>query len=217
MFRLFFYLWSSILSGSTFSGTSIVKIRHRFYAVYRSNEVSVEGIHRNLLSSVRRCKYDVVNFTIEATHLCFTSKFDFQFYSNSSRFAAILDFSDRPNFFSAENPLFPFQPLSEKSVFVSVAPDIFRSGADNFRSRAANTKNAVACFSISPPFKPISASKANWPFLTLQTIRTNLPVKVIGLNFVEKNCIFDFFAYSPIHALISAHKCFASHSHRWCG
>ena len=34
---------------------------------YRSKEVSVEGMHRNQLSSVRWRKYDIVNFIIQAT------------------------------------------------------------------------------------------------------------------------------------------------------
>ena len=34
---------------------------------YRSKDISVEGIHRNLLSSVRQRKYDVANFIIQAT------------------------------------------------------------------------------------------------------------------------------------------------------
>ena len=38
-----------------------------FTPLYRSKEVSVEGIHRDLLSSVWQRKYDVVNFIIQAT------------------------------------------------------------------------------------------------------------------------------------------------------
>ena len=35
--------------------------------LYRSKEVSVEGIYRNLLNSVWQHKYDVVNFIIQAS------------------------------------------------------------------------------------------------------------------------------------------------------
>ena len=38
-----------------------------FTPLYRSKEVTVESIHRHLLSSARRRKYDVVNFIILAT------------------------------------------------------------------------------------------------------------------------------------------------------
>ena len=41
-----------------------------FMPSYRSKEVSVEGIHRNLLTSVWRRKYDVVNFVTQATGYC---------------------------------------------------------------------------------------------------------------------------------------------------
>ena len=54
----------------------------QFYKIYdvvftpscRSKEVSVEGIHRNLLSSVRWRKYGVVNFIIQATGISFDLK-----------------------------------------------------------------------------------------------------------------------------------------------
>ena len=38
-----------------------------FTLSYRSKEVSVKSIHRYLLSSVRRHKYDIVNFILQAT------------------------------------------------------------------------------------------------------------------------------------------------------
>ena len=55
-----------------FYGTGTSDLYYKIYDVvftlsYRSKEVTVESIHRHLLSSARRRKYDVVNFIILAT------------------------------------------------------------------------------------------------------------------------------------------------------
>ena len=66
LFSLIF-LKSALLWGNLeFCGQYYKNYDVVFTLSYRSKEVSVEGIHRNLLSSVRRRKYDVVNFIIQA-------------------------------------------------------------------------------------------------------------------------------------------------------
>ena len=58
-------LWATLqISGQYYENYNLV-----ITPSYRSKEVSVEGIHRNVLSSVQRHWYDVINFIILATWL----------------------------------------------------------------------------------------------------------------------------------------------------
>ena len=78
------FLW--LLLGKQFCGQYYKIYDVVFTPSYRSKEASVEGIYRNLLSSVRRHKYDVVNFIIQAPVYPGVETFnELKFFLNSAK------------------------------------------------------------------------------------------------------------------------------------